>query len=54
MFTSILGLPTFGVPLANPDQTNPAPNENLVVERFIGGIKAAASVLAHLGSMPRP
>jgi acetylornithine deacetylase/succinyl-diaminopimelate desuccinylase-like protein len=54
VFTSILGLPTFGVPLANPDQTNHAPNENLVVERFIGGIKAAASVLAHLGSMPRP
>jgi Peptidase dimerisation domain len=54
VFTSILGLPTFGVPLANPDQTNHAPNENLVVERFIGGIKVAASVLAHLGSMPRP
>jgi acetylornithine deacetylase/succinyl-diaminopimelate desuccinylase-like protein len=54
VFTDILGLPTFGVPFANADQTNHAPNENLEVERFIGGIKAAASVLAHLGAMGRP
>jgi acetylornithine deacetylase/succinyl-diaminopimelate desuccinylase-like protein len=53
VFTSILGLPTFGMPLANADQTNHAPNENLEVERFISGIKAAASVLAHLGAMER-
>jgi acetylornithine deacetylase/succinyl-diaminopimelate desuccinylase-like protein len=51
VFTDILGVPTFGVPFANADQTNHAPNENLEVERFIGGIKAAASVLAHLGTM---
>ncbi len=53
VFTSILGLPTFGMPLANADQTNHAPNENLEVERFISGIKAAASVLAHLGAIER-
>jgi acetylornithine deacetylase/succinyl-diaminopimelate desuccinylase-like protein len=51
VFTDILGVPTFGVPFANADQTNHAPNENLEVERFIGGIKVAASVLAHLGTM---
>jgi acetylornithine deacetylase/succinyl-diaminopimelate desuccinylase-like protein len=51
VFTDILGLPTFGVPFANADQTNHAPNENLEVERFIGGIKAAASMLADLGAM---
>jgi acetylornithine deacetylase/succinyl-diaminopimelate desuccinylase-like protein len=51
VFTDILGLPTFGVPFANADQTNHAPNENLEIERFIGGIKAAASMLAHLGAM---
>src|SRR6266567_1823490 len=54
VFTDILGVPTFGVPFANADQTNHAPNENLEVERFIGGIKAAASVLAHLGTMSWP
>jgi len=51
VFTDILGLPTFGVPFANADQTNHAPNEDLEIERFIGGIKAAASMLAHLGAM---
>jgi acetylornithine deacetylase/succinyl-diaminopimelate desuccinylase-like protein len=53
VFTAVLGLPTFGMPLANADQTNHAPNENLEVERFISGIKAAASVLAHLGAIER-
>jgi acetylornithine deacetylase/succinyl-diaminopimelate desuccinylase-like protein len=52
VFTGLLGLPTFGVPLANPDQTNHAPNENLEVERFVAGIKTAASVLASLGAAP--
>ncbi len=53
VFTRLLGLPTFGVPFANVDQTNHAPNENLEVERFFAGIKTAASVLAHLGVMSR-
>jgi acetylornithine deacetylase/succinyl-diaminopimelate desuccinylase-like protein len=51
VFTRQLGLPTFGVPFANVDQTNHAPNENLEVERFFAGIKTAASVIVHLGGM---
>jgi acetylornithine deacetylase/succinyl-diaminopimelate desuccinylase-like protein len=50
VFTRLLGLPTFGVPFANVDQTNHAPNENLEVERFFAGIKIAASLLTHLGA----
>jgi len=50
VFTGVLGLPTFGIPLGNPDQANHAPNENLDLERFTTGIKTAAAVLAKLGS----
>jgi len=49
VFTGVLGLPTFGVPLGNPDQANHAPNENLDLDRFHTGIKTAAAVLAKLG-----
>jgi len=34
-----------------PTRPTTRPNENLEVERFIGGIKAAASMLADLGAM---
>jgi acetylornithine deacetylase/succinyl-diaminopimelate desuccinylase-like protein len=54
VFTRLLDLPTFGVPFANVDQTNHAPNENLEVERFFAGIKTAASLLTHLGAMDGP
>ncbi|MDF2739998.1 MAG: peptidase [Actinomycetia bacterium] len=50
VFTGVLGLPTFGIPLGNPDQANHAPDENLDLERFHTGIKTAAAVLAKLGS----
>jgi acetylornithine deacetylase/succinyl-diaminopimelate desuccinylase-like protein len=50
VFTGVLGLPTFGIPLGNPDQANHAPNENLDLERFHTGVKTAAAVLAKLGS----
>ena len=50
VFTGVLGLPTFGIPLGNPDQANHAPNENLDLERFHTGIKTAAAVLTKLGS----
>jgi acetylornithine deacetylase/succinyl-diaminopimelate desuccinylase-like protein len=53
VFTGVLGLPTFGVPLGNPDQANHAPNENLDLERFHTGIKTAAAVLAKLGLLER-
>jgi acetylornithine deacetylase/succinyl-diaminopimelate desuccinylase-like protein len=49
VFTGVLGLPTFGIPLGNPDQANHAPDENLDLDRFATGIKTAAAVLSHLG-----
>lgn len=53
VFTKILGLPAFGTPYANSDEANHAPNENLEVERFIGGIKTGAALLANLGDMAK-
>jgi acetylornithine deacetylase/succinyl-diaminopimelate desuccinylase-like protein len=50
VFTGVLGLPTFGIPLGNADQANHAPDENLALDRFATGIKTAAAVLAHLGA----
>ena len=51
VFTKILGVPAFGVPYANPDEANHAPNENLEVERFISGIRTGAAILTYLGAM---
>ncbi len=51
VWTKPLGVPAFGVPYANPDEANHAPNENLEVERFFSGIKTGAAMLAHLGRM---
>jgi acetylornithine deacetylase/succinyl-diaminopimelate desuccinylase-like protein len=48
VFTGVLGLPTFGIPLGNPDQANHAPDENLDLDRFHTGIRTAAAVLAKL------
>ena len=53
VFTGVLGLPTFGIPLGNPDQANHAPDENLDLERFATGIRTAAAVLTKLGSWER-
>jgi len=50
VFTKILGVPAFGVPYANPDEANHAPNENLEVERFFAGIRTGAAILTHLGA----
>jgi acetylornithine deacetylase/succinyl-diaminopimelate desuccinylase-like protein len=51
VFTKILGIPAFGVPYANADEANHAPNENIEVERFFGGVKTGAAMLAYLGAM---
>jgi len=51
VWTKRLGVPAFGVPYANPDEANHAPNENLEVERFFLGIKTGAAMLAALGAM---
>jgi hypothetical protein len=45
--------PMFGVPYANADEANHAPNENLEVWRFYQGIKTSAAILASLAT-PRP
>lgn len=50
VFTKTLGMPVFGVPYANPDESNHAPNENMEVARFIMGIKTGAAMLSYLGS----
>jgi acetylornithine deacetylase/succinyl-diaminopimelate desuccinylase-like protein len=50
VFTKILGLPAFGVPYANPDESNHAPNENMEVARFFLGIKTGAAMLSCLGT----
>ncbi|HEU4327036.1 MAG TPA: M20/M25/M40 family metallo-hydrolase [Roseiflexaceae bacterium] len=54
VWTQILGVPAFIVPYANADEANHAPNENLEIERFIGGIKTGAAMLTLLGRMALP
>jgi acetylornithine deacetylase/succinyl-diaminopimelate desuccinylase-like protein len=49
VFTKTLGIPAFGVPYANADESNHAPNENMEVERFYRGIKTGAAMLTCLG-----
>jgi acetylornithine deacetylase/succinyl-diaminopimelate desuccinylase-like protein len=51
VFTQTLGLPTFGVPYANADEANHAPNENLEISRFFSGIKTGAAMLTYLGAI---
>jgi acetylornithine deacetylase/succinyl-diaminopimelate desuccinylase-like protein len=48
-FSDILNIPCYGVPLANADERNHAPNENMEVDRFLRGISGAAGVLLALG-----
>jgi acetylornithine deacetylase/succinyl-diaminopimelate desuccinylase-like protein len=52
-FTKTLGIPAFGVPYANADEANHAPNENLEVARFFLGIKTGAAMLSYLGTWAR-
>jgi acetylornithine deacetylase/succinyl-diaminopimelate desuccinylase-like protein len=49
VFTKTLGMPVYGVPYANPDESNHAPNENMEIARFIMGIKTGAAMLTYLG-----
>ena len=53
VFTKILGIPAFGVPYANADEANHAPNENIEIERFFKGIRTGAAMLACLGDTRR-
>lgn len=50
-FTAILGIPAFGIPYANADESNHAPNENLELARFFAGIKTGAAMLSYLGQV---
>ena len=54
VFTKILGVPSIGVPFANADEANHAPNENLELDRFLTAPQVAAALLAGLSAMPRP
>ena len=51
VFTRDLGIPAFGVPYANADERNHAPNENMELWRFYRGIKTGAAMLVALGAM---
>ncbi len=51
VFTKVLRMPAFGVPYANPDEANHAPNENMELDRFINGIKTGAAMLTYIGGM---
>jgi acetylornithine deacetylase/succinyl-diaminopimelate desuccinylase-like protein len=53
VFTKILGIPAFGVPYANHDEANHAPNENMTLDRFISGIKTGAAMLTYLANAKR-
>jgi len=44
-----LASPVYGIPFANADERNHAPNENMEVDRFLRGISGAAGVLLALG-----
>jgi acetylornithine deacetylase/succinyl-diaminopimelate desuccinylase-like protein len=48
VFTKTLGIPAFGVPYANADEANHAPNENMEVARFFMGIRTGAAMLSYL------
>ncbi len=48
-FGDALDIPCYGIPLANADERNHAPNENMEVDRFLRGITGAAGVLLALG-----
>ena len=48
-FGDALGIPCYGIPFANADERNHAPNENMEVGRFLRGISGAAGVLLALG-----
>jgi len=50
VFTQILGVHSFVIPYANPDESNHAPNENLEVERFFKGIRTGAAMLSEIGA----
>jgi acetylornithine deacetylase/succinyl-diaminopimelate desuccinylase-like protein len=53
VFTKVLNMHAFGVPYANPDESNHAPNENMELDRFVNGIKTGAAMLTFIGNQNR-
>jgi acetylornithine deacetylase/succinyl-diaminopimelate desuccinylase-like protein len=49
VWTKLVGLPSVGVPYANADEANHAPNENMEVDLFYRGIRVSAQVMHELG-----
>ncbi|MFD9204788.1 M20/M25/M40 family metallo-hydrolase [Streptomyces sioyaensis] len=54
VFTGVLGLPSIGLPLANADQANHAPNENLRVDYFLDATAICMELLLELGAADGP
>ncbi|MBO0794225.1 MAG: M20/M25/M40 family metallo-hydrolase [Ktedonobacteraceae bacterium] len=52
VFTQHLGVQIVYIPYANADEANHAPNENMEISRFLGGIKTGAAMLSFLGVLP--
>ena len=52
VFTKTSGIPAFTIPIANADESNHAPNENLEIERFFRGIRMGTAMLSYLAHMP--
>jgi acetylornithine deacetylase/succinyl-diaminopimelate desuccinylase-like protein len=52
VWTRVLGVPSLGLPLANVDEANHGPNENLEVGRYLDGIAIAMTVLEELAAAP--
>jgi acetylornithine deacetylase/succinyl-diaminopimelate desuccinylase-like protein len=53
VWSSQLGVPSLGVPFANVDESNHAPDENLEIERFLIAVRISASILTALGHSVR-
>lgn len=51
LFHSVLELPVFCLPYANHDENNHAPNENIKLNCFYGGIRSSAALLTELAAM---
>jgi acetylornithine deacetylase/succinyl-diaminopimelate desuccinylase-like protein len=51
VYTKILGIPAFVVPYANADERNHAPNENIIIDCFIKGIRTGAALVKEIGDL---
>jgi len=48
VFGEALEAPVIGLPYANPDHANHAPNENMTISSFLDGIRCSAHIIARL------